>query len=74
MFYESNVTEEYQNRFLRYFMHFLNSSKTLTPPGFSFEAGSSAVDYILDHAEIDIVFVQDKKVKEVSINCFKFCI
>lgn len=27
--------------------------------------GSSAVDYILDHAEIDIVFVQDKKVKEL---------
>lgn len=27
--------------------------------------GSSAVNYILDHAEIDIVFVQDKKVKEL---------
>lgn len=24
------------------------------------------MNYILDHAEIDIVFVQDKKVKEVS--------
>ncbi|XP_011079524.1 long chain acyl-CoA synthetase 1 [Sesamum indicum] len=27
--------------------------------------GTGAVDYILDHAEIDVVFVQDKKVKEL---------
>ncbi|KAL9318816.1 hypothetical protein ACSQ67_015333 [Phaseolus vulgaris] len=27
--------------------------------------GHGAVDFILDHAEIDVVFVQDKKVKEV---------
>lgn len=25
------------------------------------------MNYILDHAEIDIVFVQDKKVKQVSM-------
>lgn len=27
--------------------------------------GSGAVDYIIEHAEIDIVFVQDKKAKEI---------
>jgi len=31
-----------------------------------FNAGHGAVDFILDHAEIDVVFVQDKKVKEVT--------
>ena len=29
------------------------------------EAGSGAVNFIIDHAEIDFIFVQDKKVKEV---------
>lgn len=29
------------------------------------DAGSGAVNFILDHAEVDFVFVQDKKVKEV---------
>ena len=29
------------------------------------DAGPLAVNYIIDHAEIDFVFVQDKKVKEV---------
>ena len=29
--------------------------------------GSAAVDYVIDHAEIDFVFVQDKKIKGVSI-------
>lgn len=29
--------------------------------------GSRAIDYIIEHAEIDVVFVQDKKMKEVSI-------
>ncbi|KAL0420155.1 UNVERIFIED_CONTAM: Long chain acyl-CoA synthetase 1 [Sesamum radiatum] len=29
--------------------------------------GTGAVDYILDHAEIDVVFVQDKKVKELYL-------
>ncbi|XP_072961506.1 long chain acyl-CoA synthetase 1-like [Typha angustifolia] len=27
--------------------------------------GSGAIDYIIEHAEIDIVFVQDKKMKEI---------
>ena len=27
--------------------------------------GAGAVDYIIDHAEIDVVFIQDKKIKEV---------
>lgn len=31
-----------------------------------FNAGPGAVNYIIDHAEIDVVFVQDKKVKEVT--------
>ncbi|XP_066362052.1 long chain acyl-CoA synthetase 1-like [Miscanthus floridulus] len=32
--------------------------------------GAGAVDYIIDHAEIDVVFIQDKKIKEVlSPNC-----
>lgn len=30
-------------------------------------AGARAVNYIIDHAELDIVFVQDKKVKQVSV-------
>lgn len=29
--------------------------------------GSGAIDYILKHAEIDFVFVQDKKMKEVRV-------
>lgn len=29
--------------------------------------GSGAISYIIEHAEIDVVFVQDKKMKEVSI-------
>lgn len=29
------------------------------------DAGAGAVNFILDHAEVDFVFVQDKKVKEV---------
>lgn len=29
------------------------------------DAGPRAVNFIIDHAEIDFVFVQDKKVKEV---------
>lgn len=29
-------------------------------------AGSGAVNFIIDHAEVDFVFVQDKKVKEVG--------
>ena len=29
------------------------------------DAGPGAVNFILDHAEVDFVFVQDKKVKEV---------
>jgi len=33
-----------------------------------FNAGPGAVNYIINHAEIDVVFVQDKKVKEVSSN------
>lgn len=33
---------------------------------FASRAGPGAVNYILDHAEIDVVFVQDKKVKQVS--------
>lgn len=28
-------------------------------------SGAGSVDYILEHAEIDFVFVQDKKVKQV---------
>lgn len=28
-------------------------------------AGPGAVDYIIEHAEINFVFVQDKKVKQV---------
>ncbi|CAL4910493.1 unnamed protein product [Urochloa decumbens] len=32
--------------------------------------GAGAVDYIIDHAEIDVVFIQDKKIKEIlSPNC-----
>lgn len=31
-----------------------------------FMAGPGAVNYIIDHAEIKFVFVQDKKAKEVS--------
>ena len=31
----------------------------------AFDAGSGAINFIIDHAEIDYVFVQDKKVKEV---------
>ncbi|CAL5097125.1 unnamed protein product [Urochloa decumbens] len=32
--------------------------------------GAGAVDYIIDHAEIDAVFIQDKKIKEIlSPNC-----
>ncbi|KAL0927379.1 hypothetical protein M5K25_001543 [Dendrobium thyrsiflorum] len=32
--------------------------------------GAGAIDYIIDHAEIDVVFVQDKKVKQVlSFEC-----
>lgn len=31
------------------------------------DAGPGAVNFILDHAEIDFVFVQDKKVKEVRL-------
>lgn len=27
--------------------------------------GAGAVDFIIDHAEIDVIFVQDKKIKEV---------
>jgi hypothetical protein len=30
--------------------------------------GAGAVDYIIDHAEIDVVFIQDKKIKEVPSN------
>lgn len=29
--------------------------------------GSGAVDYIVEHAEIDFVFVQDTKIKGVNI-------
>lgn len=29
-------------------------------------AGAGAIDYIIDHAEIDAVFIQDKKIKEVQ--------
>lgn len=29
--------------------------------------GAGAVDYIIKHAEIDLIFVQDKKIKEVRI-------
>jgi len=29
------------------------------------DAGPGAINFILDHAEVDFVFVQDKKVKEV---------
>lgn len=28
-------------------------------------AGAAAVDYVIDHAEIDFVFIQDKKVEGV---------
>ncbi|BAS92123.1 Os05g0132100, partial [Oryza sativa Japonica Group] len=32
--------------------------------------GAGAVDFIIDHAEIDVIFVQDKKIKEIlSANC-----
>lgn len=31
-----------------------------------FDAGAGAVNFIIDHAEIDFVFIQDKKVKEVT--------
>uniref|UniRef100_A0ACD5XVA4 Uncharacterized protein n=1 Tax=Avena sativa TaxID=4498 RepID=A0ACD5XVA4_AVESA len=32
--------------------------------------GAGAVDYIIGHAEIDVVFIQDKKIKEIlSPNC-----
>ncbi|XP_062180339.1 long chain acyl-CoA synthetase 1-like [Phragmites australis] len=32
--------------------------------------GAGAVNYIIDHAEIDVVFIQDKKIKEIlSPNC-----
>uniref|UniRef100_A0A0E0KY58 Long-chain-fatty-acid--CoA ligase n=1 Tax=Oryza punctata TaxID=4537 RepID=A0A0E0KY58_ORYPU len=32
--------------------------------------GAGAVDFIIDHAEIDVIFVQDKKIKEIlSPNC-----
>jgi hypothetical protein len=31
-------------------------------------AGAGAIDYIIDHAEIDVVFIQDKKIKEVKPN------
>ncbi|KAF8762720.1 hypothetical protein HU200_009253 [Digitaria exilis] len=32
--------------------------------------GAGAVDFIIDHAEIDVVFIQDKKIKEIlSPNC-----
>jgi long-chain acyl-CoA synthetase len=32
--------------------------------------GAGAVDYIIDHAEIDVIFIQDKKIKEIlSPNC-----
>ncbi|GER42815.1 long-chain-fatty-acid CoA ligase [Striga asiatica] len=37
--------------------------------------GPGAVDYILDHAEVDVVFVQDTKVKELQFslrNCTEF--
>ncbi|KAM0896317.1 hypothetical protein ACQ4PT_023277 [Festuca glaucescens] len=30
--------------------------------------GAGAIDYIIDHAEIDVVFIQDKKIKEVKPN------
>jgi hypothetical protein len=37
-------------------------------------AGTGAVNFILQHAEVDFVFVQDKKVKEVrtekTFTCF----
>lgn len=29
------------------------------------KTGAGAVDYIIDHAEIEFVFVQDKKVEQV---------
>lgn len=29
------------------------------------DAGPGAVNFIIDHAELEVVFVQDKKVKEV---------
>lgn len=32
------------------------------------DAGPGAVNFILDHAEVDFVFVQDKKLKEVRIS------
>lgn len=28
------------------------------------DAGAGDVNYIIDHAEIDVVFIQDKKIKE----------
>lgn len=30
-----------------------------------YDAGTGAVNYIIDHAEADFVFIQDRKVKEV---------
>jgi hypothetical protein len=40
----------------------------------SWRTGAGAVDYIIDHAEIDVVFIQDKKIKEVSSNKLFCCI
>lgn len=41
------------------------------------DAGPRAVNFIIDHAEIDFVFVQDKKVKEVRkvflFSAYKSC-
>lgn len=32
------------------------------------DAGPGAVNFIINHAEIDFIFVQDKKFKQVQIN------
>jgi len=32
--------------------------------------GPGAVNFILEHAEVDYVFVQHNKLKEVSYSCF----
>lgn len=34
------------------------------------DAGPGAVNFIIDHAEIDFVFIQDKKVSEVILKIF----
>ena len=62
---------------LREYLGFVRFRSNLLPTSFQeyyliflcvvLEAGSGAVNFIIDHAEIDFIFVQDKKVKEVRI-------